>query len=83
MALKEQLFMRQEEGTVLDLHQGDCVQLLSREELFQVIGIDIEHKRCWVRRWPLERTGSPVFEVSIQQIDYSSSRSGQSNMVSS
>ncbi len=52
----------------MDLHQGDCVRLLSSEELFQVIGIDETHKRCWVRRWPLSPKGSPVFEISIQQI---------------
>ena len=52
----------------MDLHQGDCVQLLSGEDIFQVIGIDDAHKRCWVRRWPLLPKGSPVFEIPIQQI---------------
>ena len=51
-----------------NLTQGDCVQLLEEESLFQVIGIDSEHEKCWVRQWPLERAGSPVFEISIQQI---------------
>ncbi len=51
-----------------NLHQGDCVQLLNEENLFQVIGIDCEHEKCWVREWPLSETGSPVFEVSIQEI---------------
>ena len=53
---------------VMDLHQGDCVQLDSSDDLFQVIGIDDYHNRCWLRRWPLLPHGSPVFEVSIQQI---------------
>ncbi|HGY5532940.1 MAG TPA: hypothetical protein ACN46P_07605 [Prochlorococcus sp.] len=55
----------------MDLHQGDCIQLLSSEELFQVIGIDDDHNRCWVRRWPLLANGSPVFEVSKKQITLS------------
>ena len=34
----------------------------------QVIGIDGDHDRCWVRQWPLEPKGSPVFEVPLDQI---------------
>tara|TARA_B100000700_G_scaffold187120_1_gene206214 strand:+ start:264 stop:434 length:171 start_codon:yes stop_codon:yes gene_type:complete len=56
----------------MELHQGDCVQLLKSEDLFQVIGIDDEHEKCWVRRWPLLPKGSPVFEISMQQIAQSS-----------
>ncbi len=52
----------------LELDQGDCVQLKSSKDLFQVIGVDSAHKRCWIRRWPLLPKGSPVFEVSIQQV---------------
>ncbi len=51
-----------------DLSQGDCIQLLNEENLFQVIGVDSEHEKCWVRQWPLLPSGSPVFEISIQQI---------------
>ncbi len=55
------------------LHQGDCVQLIDDKNLFQIIGIDNEHKKCWVRQWPLLPKGSPVFEISIQQIELPSS----------
>jgi hypothetical protein len=30
--------------------------------------VDDRHNRCWVRRWPLARHGSPVFEISLQQV---------------
>ena len=53
------------------LHQGDCVHLVNDENLFQIIGIDSEHEKCWVRQWPLLPKGSPVFEVSLQQISSS------------
>ena len=56
----------------MELHQGDCIQLQRSEDLFQVIGIDDEHEKCWVRRWPLLPKGSPVFEISMQQIAQSS-----------
>ena len=51
-----------------ELHQGDCVHILSSKELFQVIGVDTEHKKCWLRRWPLLPKGSPVFEIPLKQI---------------
>ena len=53
----------------MTIHQGDCVNLNLDNDTYQVIGVDGEHDRCWVRRWPLETTGgSPVFEISLDQI---------------
>ena len=53
----------------MTIHQGDCVNLNLDNDTYQVIGLDGEHDRCWVRRWPLESNGgSPVFEISIDQI---------------
>ena len=51
-----------------NINQGDCVYLKNEEELFQVIGIDNAYKKCWVREWPLNPNGSPVFEISIKQV---------------
>ncbi|MAS28830.1 MAG: hypothetical protein CMN97_11400 [Synechococcus sp. NAT40] len=57
------------EPSTMDVHQGDCIQLIDSCDLFQVIGIDDCHDRCWVRRWPLQASGgSHVFEVSLGQI---------------
>ena len=47
------------------LHQGDCIHLRCDPDLYQVIGVDDRQGRCWVRRWPLQSEGSPVFEVSL------------------
>ena len=53
----------------MNVHQGDCVNLRSDQGTFQVIGIDDQHNRCWVRRWPIEpKGGSPVFEIPLAQI---------------
>ena len=52
----------------MKLHQGDCITLRTDAGLFQVIGIDGDHGRCWVRQWPLKSQGSPVFEVPLNQI---------------
>ena len=50
------------------INQGDCVHLNNLEELFQVLGIDNSYQKCWVREWPLNPNGSPVFEISIKQV---------------
>jgi hypothetical protein len=55
----------------MTVHQGDCVHLTKDDHLYQVIGVDVPHNRCWVRRWPLARHGSPVFEISLQQVEQS------------
>ena len=66
----------------MDLHQGDCIELQphaigvsepldpagAHAQLFQVIGVDQHGNRCWVRRWPLARHGSPVFELPLGQL---------------
>ena len=51
-----------------NINQGDCVYLKNQEELFQVLGIDNSYEKCWVREWPLNPNGSPVFEISIKQV---------------
>ena len=51
-----------------NINQGDCVYLKNQEELFQVLGIDNASEKCWVREWPLNANGSPVFEISIKQV---------------
>ena len=56
------------EKNFCSINQGDCVHLKNKADLFQVIGIDDEHEKCWVRQWPLLANGSPVFEISMQQV---------------
>ena len=51
-----------------NINQGDCVYLKNQKKLFQVLGIDHSYKKCWVREWPLNQNGSPVFEISIKQV---------------
>ena len=51
-----------------NINQGDCVYLNNQDELFQVLGIDNAYEKCWVREWPLNPNGSPVFEISIKQV---------------
>jgi hypothetical protein len=56
------------------LHQGDCIRLnaqaphVDAQQLYQVISLDPGRDRCWLRRWPLARHGSPVFEMGLSQL---------------
>ncbi len=69
MIFKDPTYNSHNESTImLSLRQGDCVQLISDEGPFQVIGVDTRHEKCWIRKWPLLPNGSPVFEISIGQI---------------
>ena len=59
----------------MNVNQGDRVNLRTDDSAshddgtYQVIGVDEQHDRCWVRRWPIEpKGGSPVFEISFTQI---------------
>ena len=52
----------------MTLHQGDCIKLRSVEGPFQVIGIDVEDNRYWIRQWPLDSHDCPVFEFALEQI---------------
>ena len=51
----------------VDAAAGACGQAPA-EQVFQVIGVDHNGDRCWLRRWPLARHGSPVFEISLHQL---------------
>lgn len=60
-------------STAVPLQQGQCVEIDGdpaplEQQLYQVISVDARHDRCWLRRWPLARQGSEVFEISLQQV---------------
>ena len=60
-----------------NLHQGDCIELPDDGEdgqMYQVIGVDDRGDRCWLRAWPLARHGSPVFELSLRQVQTAAHR---------
>ena len=68
MKSTKSLIEKAREEIVKNINQGDCVYLKNQEELFQVLGIDNAYEKCWVREWPLNPNGSPVFEIPIKQI---------------
>ena len=68
MTTSKNVIEKTRKETEKSINQGDCVYLKNKAELFQVLGIDNAYEKCWVREWPLNQNGSPVFEISIKQI---------------
>ena len=68
MTSPKNVIEKQKKDIKININQGDCVYLKNQEELFQVLGIDNAYEKCWVREWPLNPNGSPVFEISIKQV---------------
>ena len=68
MKTSKNVIEKDRKETEKNINQGDCVYLKNQDELFQVLGIDNAYEKCWVRKWPLNPNGSPVFEISIKQI---------------
>ena len=68
MTSSKNLIEKSRKEVAKNINQGDCVYLKNKEELFQVLGIDNAYEKCWVRKWPLNPNGSPVFEISINQL---------------
>ena len=68
MSLNKSTIANKSNRELNKINQGDCVQLQNNKDLFQVIGIDSSHEKCWVRKWPLLTNGSPVFEIAINEV---------------
>ena len=68
MKTSKNIIEKSRKRTKKNINQGDCVYLDNQKELFQVLGIDYAYEKCWVREWPLNPNGSPVFEISITQV---------------
>lgn len=55
--------------STLSLQPGAVVQLADRPEgTYQIVSVDDDHDRCWVRRWPLAQHRSPTFVVALGQV---------------
>ena len=50
------------------LYKGACVKIKNSDKTFQVIGLNIEKKICWVREWPFACNSKKTFPLEISQI---------------
>ena len=51
-----------------NLYKGACVKIKNSNKTFQVIGINIGKKICWVREWPFACDSKKTFALEISQI---------------
>ena len=51
-----------------NLYKGACVRIKNSNKTFQVIGINIDKKICWVREWPFTFNSKKTFALEINQI---------------
>ena len=60
----------------MPVQPGSLVRILSRADspddpdcLYEVVNVEADDQRCWVRRWPQPRRTCAAFPVSICQLD--------------
>ena len=51
-----------------NLYKGACVKIKNSNKTFQVIGLNISKKICWVREWPFACDSKKTFALEISQI---------------
>ena len=51
-----------------NLYKGACVKIKNSNKTFQVIGINIGKKICWVREWPFASNSKKTFALEMSQI---------------
>ena len=51
-----------------NLYKGACVKIKNSNKTFQITGINIGKKICWVREWPFACNSEKTFAIEISQI---------------
>ena len=51
-----------------NLYKGACVKIKNSNKTFQVIGINMDKRICWVREWPFSYNSKKTFALEISQI---------------
>ena len=50
------------------LYKGACVKIKKSNKTFQVIGLNLSKKICWVREWPFAYDSKKTFSLEISLI---------------
>jgi len=62
-----------------NLYKGACVRIKNSKKTFQIIGLNIGKKICWVREWPFACDSKKTFALEISQITLQTFCSEQSS----
>ncbi|KGF95163.1 hypothetical protein EU95_1529 [Prochlorococcus marinus str. MIT 9201] len=52
-----------------NLYKGAFVKIKHSNNTFQVIGLNIDKKICWVREWPFDSNSKKTFALEISRIN--------------
>ena len=61
-----------------NLYKGACVKIKDSNKTFQVIGMNLDKKICWVREWPFAYNSKKTFALEISKITFQIFCSNQS-----
>ena len=50
------------------LYKGACVKIKNSNKTFQVIGLNLGKRICWVREWPFAYNSKKTFALETSQI---------------
>jgi len=50
------------------LYKGACIRIKNSNKTFQVIGLYLGKKICWVREWPFACDSKKTFALDMSQI---------------
>tara|TARA_Y100000991_G_scaffold83239_1_gene62902 strand:+ start:354 stop:638 length:285 start_codon:yes stop_codon:yes gene_type:complete len=51
-----------------NLYKGACIKIKNSNNTFQIIGLNLDKKICWVREWPFALNSKKTFAVEMSQI---------------
>ena len=51
-----------------NLFKGACVKIKNSNKTFQVIGLNVRKKICWIREWPFSCNSKKTFALELSQI---------------
>ena len=51
-----------------NLYKGACVKIKNSNKTFQVIGLNVRKKICWIREWPFSCNSKKTFALELSQI---------------
>ena len=51
-----------------NLYKGACIKIKNSNNTFQVIGLNLDKRICWVREWPFALNSKKTFAVEMSQI---------------
>tara|TARA_B100000886_G_scaffold285279_1_gene209725 strand:+ start:58 stop:321 length:264 start_codon:yes stop_codon:yes gene_type:complete len=51
-----------------ELYKGACVKIKNSDKTFQVIGLNMSKKICWVREWPFACDSKKTFALELSEI---------------